>query len=629
VLACAVAFFAVALVAGASAGEYHVYSCRTPAGESAPADGWSGSAGPAYSDVTKDTCGEGGALTAALGDVTIHEADVDEATWTFSTPTFDAMLGASLWRAADADGGAGVNATYETWLAGPSEESLFDGCVYVSGCTTGHGEQAQPLSAANRLVVPAANLGAHMYLNATCEGGFSGSECPPAVGDANGYAAAVYLYAADILLEQTAGPTADNVAGELAIAPVVSGTSDVTFSASDPGSGVWETTFSIDGKVVQSTVPNENGGRCRNVGQSTDGLAAFLYLQPCLPSESVDVPFNTTAVSNGEHHLVVDVLDPAGNSAPVLDREINVENPVPGQTSVGAAKPVVQRAVARRVDPQGREAAGGRGAALTAWAVAEVRPDPHGRPGAFPCGVPLYVSWPRPVADPGALRSGSRISVCRGVVERGAGAGGVRAGAPADVRRSGRDRRGTAQHARMSELQRGRVLAAAVEVLEELGYRGITVAELVARAGVSRKTFYEHFEDREGCFVAALEDLAALEGESLGSAREAGGARVDGRDPAGGLGGRVTYRTLRVLAAVAELGGGRSHPSNREVAEHAGIADQGQIARMLARLEGLGVVERDGGAGRTRPVRGEANARRQTDWGVEVRAAVEGRAGRS
>jgi hypothetical protein len=329
--------------ATATAGEYHVYSCRTPAGELAPVDGWSASAGPAYSDYAKDTCGEGGALTAALGDVTIHEADVDEARWTFSTPTFDTMLGATLWRAADADGGAGMNATYETWLAGPSEESVFDACVYEAGCTTGHGEQAQPLSAANRLVVPAADLGAHLYLNATCEGAFSRSECPAAVGDAHGYAAAVYLYAADIVLEQTAGPTADNVGGELATAPVVSGTSDVTFSASDPGSGVWETTFSIDGKVAQSTVPDENGGRCRNVGQSTDGLPAFLYVQPCLPAESVDVPFNTTAVPNGSHHLIVSVVDPAGNSAPVLDREINVENPVSAAAPAPAAAPATPR----------------------------------------------------------------------------------------------------------------------------------------------------------------------------------------------------------------------------------------------------------------------------------------------
>ena len=108
----------------------------------------------------------------------------------------------------------------------------------------------------------------------------------------------------------------------------MSGTSDVAFAASDPGAGVWEAVFSVDGKVVQSTVPDEDGGRCKNVGQTTDGLPAFLYLHPCPPSESVDVPFNTTVVSNGPHHLIVSVLDAAGNAAPVLDREIDVNNPV-------------------------------------------------------------------------------------------------------------------------------------------------------------------------------------------------------------------------------------------------------------------------------------------------------------
>ncbi len=74
---------------------------------------------------------------------------------------------------------------------------------------------------------------------------------------------------------------------------------------------------------------NENGGKCRNVGQTTDGRAAFLYIQPCLGSVSADVPFDTTNVSNGLHHLIVSVIDAAGNSAPVVDREIDVSNPVP------------------------------------------------------------------------------------------------------------------------------------------------------------------------------------------------------------------------------------------------------------------------------------------------------------
>jgi hypothetical protein len=85
--------------------------------------------------------------------------------------------------------------------------------------------------------------------------------------------------------------------------------------------------FSVDGRVVQSTVVDEAGGRCRNVGGTTDGLAAFLYVRPCPASVSADVGFDTTRVSDGAHHLVVSVIDAAGNAAPVLDRNITIENP--------------------------------------------------------------------------------------------------------------------------------------------------------------------------------------------------------------------------------------------------------------------------------------------------------------
>jgi hypothetical protein len=169
----------------------------------------------------------------------------------------------------------------------------------------------------------------------------------------------VYLYGADIVLEQAEGPTAKEVSGPLATEGTVQGTSDVTFNATDPGAGVWEVVFSVDGKLVQSTVPDEDGGRCRDVGQSTDGLPAFLYLQPCPLSESVDVGFGTAAVNDGEHHLVVSVLDAAGNSAAVLDREINVENPVPAVAARPNVAPAAKRAPARvrarvtlRVEPR-------------------------------------------------------------------------------------------------------------------------------------------------------------------------------------------------------------------------------------------------------------------------------------
>jgi AcrR family transcriptional regulator len=53
--------------------------------------------------------------------------------------------------------------------------------------------------------------------------------------------------------------------------------------------------------------------------------------------------------------------------------------------------------------------------------------------------------------------------------------------------------------------QRGRMLEAMAESVAERGYGSTTVADVVGRAGVSRKTFYEHFKDKEDCFLAAYD----------------------------------------------------------------------------------------------------------------------------
>lgn len=61
---------------------------------------------------------------------------------------------------------------------------------------------------------------------------------------------------------------------------------------------------------------------------------------------------------------------------------------------------------------------------------------------------------------------------------------------------------------------RPRLLDAMAECIAELGYHRTTVAHVVARAKASRRTFYRHFRDREGCYIALLarrhEDLVAI-----------------------------------------------------------------------------------------------------------------------
>lgn len=295
------------------------------------------------------------------------------------------------------------------------------------------------------------------------------------------------------------------------------------------------------------------------------------------------------------------------------------------------------------------------------------------------------------------------------------------------------------------DIQRARILSAMVEVVRERGVARATVALVVACAGVSRRTFYELFSDRDECFLAAFDDgvsrasryvldaydpearwverirtslaglLSFLDAErgigwllvvdSLGAGpvalerRRRVLARIvafvdegrgegrggDGRSPLtadGIVGGifsliharmvddgkaplmdllnplvamivlpylgpaaarrelarplprvsdhghrtghdplreldmRLTYRTIRVLLAID------AHPgaSNREVGDAAGIRDQGQVSKLLARLQHLGLI-RNGGNPK---VKGEPNAWALTEQGADVQETISG-----
>lgn len=53
--------------------------------------------------------------------------------------------------------------------------------------------------------------------------------------------------------------------------------------------------------------------------------------------------------------------------------------------------------------------------------------------------------------------------------------------------------------------QRTRLLGAAIRIAGAEGYASMTVSAVIAKAGVSRKTFYEFFSDREDIFLAAFD----------------------------------------------------------------------------------------------------------------------------
>jgi AcrR family transcriptional regulator len=57
--------------------------------------------------------------------------------------------------------------------------------------------------------------------------------------------------------------------------------------------------------------------------------------------------------------------------------------------------------------------------------------------------------------------------------------------------------------------QRGRLICAVADAVAARGYAQTTVADITTLAGVSRKTFYEHFEGKEACFLASYDVGAA------------------------------------------------------------------------------------------------------------------------
>lgn len=65
--------------------------------------------------------------------------------------------------------------------------------------------------------------------------------------------------------------------------------------------------------------------------------------------------------------------------------------------------------------------------------------------------------------------------------------------------------------------QRERLFAAMVATVAEKGYEATTVADLVALSGVSRSAFYRYFEDKQACFVAAVEALVEPTLKRLGA----------------------------------------------------------------------------------------------------------------
>ena len=70
----------------------------------------------------------------------------------------------------------------------------------------------------------------------------------------------------------------------------------------------------------------------------------------------------------------------------------------------------------------------------------------------------------------------------------------------------------------VTESQRGRILQAMVQAVAQRGFQETRVADVVEGAGVARKTFYDFFNDKEDCFLAAYDRVSARQFEAASSA---------------------------------------------------------------------------------------------------------------
>lgn len=139
--------------------------------------------------------------------------------------------------------------------------------------------------------------------------------------------------------------------------------------------------------------------------------------------------------------------------------------------------------------------------------------------------------------------------------------------------------------AEVRRAQRDRLLTGMVEVVADKGYGAATVADVLKRVRISRETFYQHFRDKQDCFLAAFDaasdQLIAMMEAALGSPEDPALVRLD-RVLATYLGALAAAPTLARTFLIEVYGAGREAVTRRiAVQERFAVA----IADVLLRDE--------------------------------------------
>jgi hypothetical protein len=310
----------------AEAGSYDLFTCAQPNGAAAPVDGWASFSNNANM-VVENNCGTAGYLTVGMfGRVAVPVGA--EAGWTFLPPEGTSIRAARIHR--EYSNGDWQDTEYTTAfesLEAPYRFSRpFDTCVHSAPCS-GTGLFMGRFSPENFVTVPSQDLQperggpvAGISLVAGC------TSTQPTPGHCEGaqdpFATFAGISIAIITLEDDSPPKVAVTGGSLTVGDNLQGTQSLALTGSDTGSGIYQAVLEVDGRAVHSSTVDDNGGHCQNVGQTTDGRAAFLYAEPCkLQINNQYVTFDLSGIADGPHRISVIVTDAAGNDTTVLERD--------------------------------------------------------------------------------------------------------------------------------------------------------------------------------------------------------------------------------------------------------------------------------------------------------------------
>lgn len=314
----AVVVVTLALAAVAVAGEYRVYSCKTPSGMVAPTDGWTADRGNSVSSEPSNYCASGGPLVAELNRSFGQPANTGIVTWEWSAPGGSTIAAYRIWRSANVLSAGEPNATPYVFSARPLNQAtgtyIVDNCVSAAGCSS-LGSSSPGLAPASLLAEDLRSMGAvtAWSINAAC-GGITGQYCMPRTG----VMSLAQVHAAEFTLRDPEGPTVSNQTGRLTGSTTHSGLEVLSFAAADAVSGVYRVFLDIDGKTVRTAAVDTNDGRCADAGVDPGTPYEFLYREPCRKSVQYDLSFDTRTLTDGTHNLKVSVEDASGNRTSVL-----------------------------------------------------------------------------------------------------------------------------------------------------------------------------------------------------------------------------------------------------------------------------------------------------------------------